>query len=927
MHEIEPEAPRPLGWRGAGLLLLVALVHEAAISLGVMPEGGRVGWSHAGFVVALLALTSPRRWAVLLPIAVAINVVPDVGFGADPAAAGVLRDGVAFTLQGLLGALVLTAGARRVASLRSADDLVRLGVAVLLCGGVATATGLVGDPAGSDLAAEIFAHHTLSITLFAAMLLTWSERRRWTGHPLETASQLLVVTLALLVVVTQPQPTLPMVIAVIPLLIWAALRLDLRVLTGELLALAIVVNIGPIVQKTLLYRSLSADGDLEAFHAFIDSYLLCMALATLPLAISVGSRRALLARVAADAERFERHFGESPVGMLFLEAGPHGLVVDDANRAAAPVLGVAPEELVGTEVSRLLTGDRGLTDALLRGQVASRVSWRGEASATARPGSRLDVALTTVGVREGRRQLSLQLLDLTDTTVALQRLEAARRLTDITLDTTACVILVIDATGTVVRVNDATTRLTGHSARSLVGHRIWDTPLEVLTRPEVEAMFLWPNRSGVPIVRETASRSADGRWLRLVWSDNVVRDDHGLPTYAVLTGVDVTAERSTRGLVATLLGAAIATALIALDTHGRITVANSGAARLLGCRPEDLVGERFIDLLDAQQLAARTGGASRQAPFTALVGLIGHQGETNTQDWRWRARDDREVVVSMTLTVTEDSLDGEVGFLCVARDVTEQRAAQARVVDALEKERTAVERLQSLDRAKDEFVSTVSHELRTPITSIIGYTEILRDGTVVPADDRQLPMLETIARNGQRLIAICNDLLLLGGFESDAGGGAREEFDLRECLLVTEDQIRPQLRGRDLTLSVETGPEKVLVLGDRGQLDRVVANLVGNAVKFTPDGGRVLVRLQLLGEQAVLTVRDTGIGIDAADQRAIFTRFFRTEAAQRRAIPGTGLGLSIVASIVTAHDGTIDVDSAPDVGTTFRVLLPLAPRL
>ena len=128
--------------------------------------------------------------------------------------------------------------------------------------------------------------------------------------------------------------------------------------------------------------------------------------------------------------------------------------------------------------------------------------------------------------------------------------------------------------------------------------------------------------------------------------------------------------------------------------------------------------------------------------------------------------------------MAQDAFAAQSGYLCVARDVTEQRHSQEMLIAALDKERTAVERLRSLDQAKNEFVSTVSHELRTPVTSIVGYTEMLTDGSVVEPLPDQLPLLETIDRNGQRLIAMINDLLMLSGLDSETVQWRHDPVDL-----------------------------------------------------------------------------------------------------------------------------------------------------
>ncbi|CAB4712029.1 unannotated protein [freshwater metagenome] len=293
------------------------------------------------------------------------------------------------------------------------------------------------------------------------------------------------------------------------------------------------------------------------------------------------------------------------------------------------------------------------------------------------------------------------------------------------------------------------------------------------------------------------------------------------------------------------------------------------------------------------------------------------------RDWRWVASNGSLQTVSMTLSAAEIAGTDQMGFLCVARDVTEQRASQELLVAALEKERTAVERLRAVDTAKNEFVSTVSHELRTPVTSIVGYTEMLMDGSIVEPDPDQVRLLETIARNAQRLIVLCNDLLTLSGLDSGNINWQAEAVDLTAGMSVVEDSVAPLISGRDLALTLDAPDTPVLVTGDRTQLERVMINLVSNAVKFTEDGGVIRVRLEVDGDEAVFSVTDTGIGIPIEEQGNLFQKFFRTSTAQRQAIQGTGLGLSIVASIVSAHGGQIKVRSAHLEGSTFTVRLPL----
>ena len=394
--------------------------------------------------------------------------------------------------------------------------------------------------------------------------------------------------------------------------------------------------------------------------------------------------------------------------------------------------------------------------------------------------------------------------------------------------------------------------------------------------------------------------------------------------YAVMTGIDVTAERTTAGLVNHLMEASLTTAIVGIDTAGRVSVANSGIQHLLGYERDELVGEPFYRLLKASELLERTGADTLDEAFDILVRGLGRDGETRARDWTWMTKAGGEQLVSMTLSVAQDAFAAQSGYLCVARDVTEQRHSQEMLIAALDKERTAVERLRSLDQAKNEFVSTVSHELRTPVTSIVGYTEMMTDGSVVEPLPDQMPLLETINRNGQRLISMINDLLMLSGLDAETVHWRHDPVDLAATIGPIEEAIRPLLNGRHLDFEIDRPGVPVPVLGDRAQLERVMINLLSNAVKFTEDDGTVGFGVAVVDDHAVITVSDTGIGIPTDEQGDLFQRFFRSSTAQVRQIQGTGLGLSIVAAIVAGHGGTIEVKSGHLQGSTFTVKLPLA---
>ena len=242
-------------------------------------------------------------------------------------------------------------------------------------------------------------------------------------------------------------------------------------------------------------------------------------------------------------------------------------------------------------------------------------------------------------------------------------------------------------------------------------------------------------------------------------------------------------------------------------------------------------------------------------------------------------------------------------------------------VRALESQ--VVEQLRDLDRAKDDFLSTVSHELRTPLTSIAGYVELFEDEFAERLTPQQTTMLTAVQRNVQRLRGLIEDLLTLSKAEAEA---FRTSFDVLDLTHLTSDvahDLRAVAAERGITIS-EVHPTRAMVLrGDYAQLSRALLNLVSNALKFSPDGGDVTIRVKQSGDHVHIEVTDHGIGIPAAEMSHLATRFYRASNAVDAKITGTGLGLRIVQAIADNHGGRLELESVEGEGTTARLVLPL----
>jgi PAS domain S-box-containing protein len=502
-----------------------------------------------------------------------------------------------------------------------------------------------------------------------------------------------------------------------------------------------------------------------------------------------------------------------------------------------------------------------------------------------------------------------------------------QRRTEAVIESSTMPIMVTDSAGIMLAANPAVTRLTGFTTAELVGRGFW----ERLQRPDqwerVRSAFADPEN--IPHSGETVIRTASGGERVVTYANGVYHSPDDGSLQFVLTMTDVTEERATQHLLEHLLRSATTVAIVGTDRTGRITVVNAGAEALLRFDASSATTRSFLDFLDHDEIATRGIASGVPVGFETLVNGV-TEAQSQTHDWTWVPPDGVPLVVSMTTSMIADGANRPIGYLFVARDVTETRRNQELLREALEREQHAVDHLRALDDAKDEFVSTVSHELRTPLTSIIGSIELLEDGMAGDLEPAQKQMIEVIERNAERLLAMANDLLTLASYEEAVTEPASrlEPLDLRTVVETSHASVTGLLASRRLHLREELPTEPVVVLGEATYLERAVTNLLSNAIKFTRDDGVITTRLTVEDDRTChLSVTDTGVGIPPDEVKDVFQRFFRSSNVRADAIQGTGLGLSIVRSIVERHHGHIDVQSREGVGTTFTVVLPLATRV
>ena len=237
-----------------------------------------------------------------------------------------------------------------------------------------------------------------------------------------------------------------------------------------------------------------------------------------------------------------------------------------------------------------------------------------------------------------------------------------------------------------------------------------------------------------------------------------------------------------------------------------------------------------------------------------------------------------------------------------------------------------VNRIERLDRQKSDFLATVSHELRTPLTSISGYVEVLQEQETGELSAQQHRMLEVISRNTFRLRSLIEDVLVVSRIEGGVNKVNFVEVSIHKLITRVCEELSLLAQGRGIEFEIDAGSQTATVLGDQASLDRVVVNVLDNAIKFSRPGGVVTIKgtLDQGARRVRITCQDHGVGIPAQDLVSLFTRFFRASNATDQSIPGTGLGLSIAQQIVEEHHGgELRLTSVEGKGTTVVIDLPL----
>jgi two-component system, chemotaxis family, CheB/CheR fusion protein len=415
-------------------------------------------------------------------------------------------------------------------------------------------------------------------------------------------------------------------------------------------------------------------------------------------------------------------------------------------------------------------------------------------------------------------------------------------------------------------------------------------------------------KTGRPVEKEVRHRHGNWFFLRILPYRSHTRLEG-----AVLTLIDISllkrAESRLEHLSAIVESAD--DAIIGMDLQGTITTWNHGAERLYGYGSEEVIGKPASILR-----AMDDGSAAADWPPEVMDRIRAGQPANAAFERVRRRKDGTLVEVMMSFSAIRDSDGTLVGISNIVRDVSERKQAERARQAAEEEAREAV-------RRRDQFIAMLSHELRNPMAAVLNACGLLdADG-----DNRESveTVCRTIGRQARHMARLLDDLLDVSRMARDKIEIRKQPIDLRQTARDAFETVQPLLRKRRLDLRLQLPDEPVCVDGDPARLQQVQVNLLSNAIKYTPDGGEISLSLRQKGDEAVIRVRDTGVGIPVEMREKVFDLFVQLNRAADVDSAGMGVGLTLVRALVRLHGGNVSVDGAPGQGSEFTVRLPAIP--
>ena len=619
-----------------------------------------------------------------------------------------------------------------------------------------------------------------------------------------------------------------------------------------------------------------------------------------------------------EQQTYLRGLIESSVDGL-ITVDPEGFITD-LNEQMCRMTGFNREELVGSPFKRYFTEPE-RADAGVKQTFAAGVVTNYELVLQTKTGRKATVSFNASVFRGADNRVQgifASARDISEQARLSGQLTEQQAYNRSLIEASADALFAIAPDGMVTDVNAEATRLTGYTRKHLINSRFAD----YFTEPErARAGVQQTMQAGRVIGYELVLITRHGRRIVVSFNAGVFTDAGGTPLGILAAARDSTQQKQieqelreqqsyTRGLIESNIDA-----LMTTEPLGNITDVNLQMCEITGRVREELIGTPFKDYFTDSKRAE-----------DGIRKVLAEDRVTN-YELTIRAKDGRETVVSYNAT-TFKGVDGKLrGVFAAARDITDQKRLEAQLLKKNEELEEQYLRVQEANRLKSEFLANMSHELRTPLNSIIGFTELMHDGKVGPLNADQKEYMGDILTSSRHLLQLINDVLDLSKVESGKMEFRPEPVELGRLIGEVRDILRSIAGNKHIAITSEVVPALGQVMIDPAKLKQVLYNYLSNALKFTPDEGRVTVRVKPEGADFFrLEVEDTGIGIRQEDFGRLFAEFQQLDASAAKKYPGTGLGLALTKRLVEAQGGTVGVRSTFGKGSTFFAVLPRLAR-
>lgn len=476
-------------------------------------------------------------------------------------------------------------------------------------------------------------------------------------------------------------------------------------------------------------------------------------------------------------------------------------------------------------------------------------------------------------------------------------------------------IISTDLNGIIATWNKGAEHIFGYSTVEAVGRLF--TILIPADRFEKEAKILKEVLKGKRVDHyETVRQRKDRSLIDISLTISPLKDETGKIVGAAKIARDISerAKREKQIRYQARLLDAVEQAVIATDFEGRIVYLNSYAEWLYGWLETEVVGKSLLELI--------TGPDLQQADeiFSGI-----RRGDSWSGEMPVRRKDDSEFSAMVTHSPIHNDQGEQIGVVQVSRDITAQKRAEAEHAKLLESERRARAEAEEANRIKDEFLATISHELRNPLNVILGYSEVLVRSNEANQSEFVQRAAEILRRNAIAQAQLVNDLLDLSRLQLGKFSLNRQVVSLTKTINDAVETVQAEALAKGLEIKIEMSNELVFVDGDPLRMEQIVWNLLNNAVKFTPSGGTVTVKLAKRNGFARLAVADTGQGIEPKFLPHVFEVFRQADATISRRHGGMGIGLALVQQLVQLQQGTVSVSSGgTGQGAEFTINLPLS---